>query len=645
MSFRFLATISLALLLCQQFLFSEGSSGDPTAATDTASVAASSEGRNILDGWVSRVRHAWDAGNRIEALRCYRAARQTARLFGITLTGHDKQLLELVARYEGKNSQASAKQALEPVSERRLPGCDNTPASDSTAKDTRPRNIPDATKPIDTTDVGQEQARRRAEGLLAQSRAAVEPSRRAAATILEREADRVESTHIALNKQSTGNFLDQLSPRHRSPATKNAVKIDAPKKPTLAAPGNVIVAPTPVAAPRDEIEEAPDKKTQHSTDNTPEHATKKPSAPTIPTRTLVAAKPGTVPPGRAAAGLEPVKRSVDPAQPPPDKPAPVATRVLPLAPGAPPVRSTPDEETSVQHTVVPPVTAIPQTTPATPEPPPAPLEPRTQKEPTANKEPIPEKDPATEKKPVTDTNKAPSTDSAVSPVAEPPSSNPEPGQESPLVVALPTAADTQPSPVVTPPGPTDSSELNQMINGALPRTAADERAKTPSPNPSQSSEAAATEPQVYSISTVLIIIAPILIAMLILGMMTQEMPLPGRLVSALAKLFSRKSNDTPEEDHHVLLPAVTTSKEPAASAAQTLLVRIVTKKRSGKKLYSACILLPGTEPTRMVRQRDGKPYFNTRSAALTSARHLARRLGFGGIEEEATATPRLRSAA
>lgn len=374
-------------------------------------------------------------------------------------------------------------------------------------------------------------------------------------------------------------------------------------------------------------------------DNKAARAAEKTPAPTIPARTLVAAAPGAVPPGQAAAGLNPDKRSTDPVQAPPDKPTPAATRVLPLAPGAPPVRSTPDEEKSVQHTVVPPVTTIPQTTPATLEPPPAPVEPRTRKEPAAKNEP------ATKKQPVADTNQAPPTDPPVSPVAEAPSSGPEPDQKSPLVAAPATAADAQPDPIVTLPGPTDSSELNQMINGALPRVAPARRTKTTSHTLGLSPEAAATEPQVYSIATVLIIIAPILLAMLILGMMTQEMPLPGRMLSALARLFSRNSNDAREEDRHVQLPTVAPSTEPAASAAQTLLVRIVPKKRSGKTLYSACILLPGTEPTRMVRQRDGKPYFNTRSGALTSARHLARRLGFGGIEEEPTVTTRLRSAA
>ena len=65
-----------------------------------------------------------------------------------------------------------------------------------------------------------------------------------------------------------------------------------------------------------------------------------------------------------------------------------------------------------------------------------------------------------------------------------------------------------------------------------------------------------------------------------------------------------------------------------------LTVQIGTRSRNKVDYYTATIDLPGLEPTRVVKRRDGSPLFHSKGAAANSARHLARRLGFDGIVEQ-----------
>ena len=60
----------------------------------------------------------------------------------------------------------------------------------------------------------------------------------------------------------------------------------------------------------------------------------------------------------------------------------------------------------------------------------------------------------------------------------------------------------------------------------------------------------------------------------------------------------------------------------------SLPVKVSYKTREGSQFYEATVRIPGIRPTKLVRRSDGSTQFPTRSAVLTSARSLARRLGF-----------------
>lgn len=53
-----------------------------------------------------------------------------------------------------------------------------------------------------------------------------------------------------------------------------------------------------------------------------------------------------------------------------------------------------------------------------------------------------------------------------------------------------------------------------------------------------------------------------------------------------------------------------------------------------KGAWEATVSIQGTRPTKLV-QSNGSSTFGTRAAALTSARSLAKRLGFNGISDQA----------
>ena len=626
------------------------------------------EGRAVLNGWISRVRRAWDAGDRIEAIRCYRAAKQTARLFRVALTASDQQLLALVARYEGNNLKAVTSKEHETATRGRLPGCGNTPVSTPTVAGVSGpavpgRNIPDATEPVDSPAVkstkpvdseteDRAQARRRAEGLLAQSRAALEPSRKASATILSREADRIDNVHNSLKKKRTSTLVNQLAVRRRPASTITPAETATVPTPTVTETTDDPVALTP--------KNAPSSGDTSSTPDTPTPAKTTPASPTIPKRSLATTSPAETQPAQSpepgSFPREPLAKTTTPLQQPAKsktKPA----RTLPLPPGSPPAQAATVPPPAVKHAViVPPVTTAPQTKPATPQPAPAlaktiPASPGDNVAPPSGAKDAPSPPPSTVRPSLaTDSSTKPS---ASKPVDEPPPAPAETSAPPPIEPPSVTDATVEPDPAPT--ITTDNEQLNQLIKAATPKQSpvrrpelAPSTAVPPAGPATTATDTVPNERQILGTETVLVVVAPILLALLILGMLTQEMPLPNRLLNALSRWFVRLRRTTSApaaESQNISIPASRVAEERPAAAKQPLLIRIVSKKRSGASCFTACILLPGTEPTRMVRQRDGQPYFRTRSAALTSARHLARRLGFDGIAEEPSTASQRRAAA
>ncbi len=128
---------------------------------------------------------------------------------------------------------------------------------------------------------------------------------------------------------------------------------------------------------------------------------------------------------------------------------------------------------------------------------------------------------------------------------------------------------------------------------------------------------------------ILMMFGPIVLALFLLGLLTQEMPSPQRV---LAWLTRRPRESQPATQAQVVAPepqvAMTTE-----TTANELPVTIGTMRRDKVLYYTATIALPGVERARIIKRRDGSPQFRSRAAALSSARHVARRLGYTGILE------------
>ena len=128
----------------------------------------------------------------------------------------------------------------------------------------------------------------------------------------------------------------------------------------------------------------------------------------------------------------------------------------------------------------------------------------------------------------------------------------------------------------------------------------------------------------------LMMFGPIVLALFLLGLLTQEMPSPRRV----AAWITRKRRG-PQPVAEMPLEPSPSIAIPAATTANELPVTISTKRRNKVLYYTATIELPGVEPARIIKRRDGSPQYRSRAAALSSARHVARRLGYTGIREAA----------
>lgn len=63
-------------------------------------------------------------------------------------------------------------------------------------------------------------------------------------------------------------------------------------------------------------------------------------------------------------------------------------------------------------------------------------------------------------------------------------------------------------------------------------------------------------------------------------------------------------------------------------------VKVSTRTVEGASVYEATVQIPEIRPTKLVRKADGSTRFPSRSAALTSARSLAKKLGYvDGVED------------
>ncbi len=76
----------------------------------------------------------------------------------------------------------------------------------------------------------------------------------------------------------------------------------------------------------------------------------------------------------------------------------------------------------------------------------------------------------------------------------------------------------------------------------------------------------------------------------------------------------------------------------------SLNVRISSRSSNNQTVWQGTATIPGLKPSRIVGKSTNSTEFSTRSAVLTSARNLAKSLGFNGIVEAGT-TAQVKSAA
>ena len=127
----------------------------------------------------------------------------------------------------------------------------------------------------------------------------------------------------------------------------------------------------------------------------------------------------------------------------------------------------------------------------------------------------------------------------------------------------------------------------------------------------------------------LMMFGPIVLALFLLGLLTQEMPNPRRIIAWIAQ--KRHAPQAVAETPVELTSPIAAA--PAAITKNELAVTISSKRQNKAPYYTATIELPGVEPARIIKRRDGSPQYRSRAAALSSARRVARRLGYTGVRE------------
>lgn len=66
--------------------------------------------------------------------------------------------------------------------------------------------------------------------------------------------------------------------------------------------------------------------------------------------------------------------------------------------------------------------------------------------------------------------------------------------------------------------------------------------------------------------------------------------------------------------------------------SSSLQVKVTSRTREGSEEWQGTVTIPGLRPTKLVRKSDGSLVFASRSSVLTSARSLAKKFGFDGLE-------------
>lgn len=63
-----------------------------------------------------------------------------------------------------------------------------------------------------------------------------------------------------------------------------------------------------------------------------------------------------------------------------------------------------------------------------------------------------------------------------------------------------------------------------------------------------------------------------------------------------------------------------------------LQVKVSQKTKDGQSFFEGTVTIPGAKPTKLVKKADQTTQFSNRSGVLTTARSLAKNLGFEGID-------------
>ena len=66
-------------------------------------------------------------------------------------------------------------------------------------------------------------------------------------------------------------------------------------------------------------------------------------------------------------------------------------------------------------------------------------------------------------------------------------------------------------------------------------------------------------------------------------------------------------------------------------------VKVSSRKTNGSEFWEGTVSIPGTKPTKLVRAASGTSMFSTRSAVISSANSLAKKLGYTGSTASAQA--------
>jgi hypothetical protein len=64
----------------------------------------------------------------------------------------------------------------------------------------------------------------------------------------------------------------------------------------------------------------------------------------------------------------------------------------------------------------------------------------------------------------------------------------------------------------------------------------------------------------------------------------------------------------------------------------TLPVKVTSKQKNGQETWEGSLTVPGLQAAKLVRKQDNSTSFGTRAAVLNSARSVATKLGYAGVE-------------